>query len=91
MNEIAIRMLKDAFDDNFIANNLSDCSKVMALKEGALEELDGLQPEDFETTKILLRELTKVYANAAGVLSYCLGSIKDILNACESLEDNNGN
>ena len=91
MNEIAIRMLKDAFDDNFIANNLSNCSKIMALKEDVLEELDGLQPEDFETTKIFLCELVKVYANAAGALSYCLGSIKNILNACESLEDNNGN
>lgn len=86
--ERAVCMLKEAFDNSFIINNLENCNEILSLKEDVLEELEALQPQDFETAKLLLCELTKVYANAADVLSYCICTVANIIAACESMVDN---
>lgn len=86
--ERAVCMLKEAFDNSFIVNNLENCNKILSLKEDVLEELETMQPQDFDTAKMMLRELIEVYVNAVGVLSYCIGTVKDIIDACESTVDN---
>lgn len=71
-------LINEAFSDSFIESNLSNCNSIIALQEGALNEINCMNANDFTSAKEYLRGLVEAYANSAKVLSYCLGTIRDV-------------